>query len=357
MRKRILVFPAGMPRSLAYAERAEAEGQSIVGSSSLGHDPARDNYQSWTKLPFVTAPGFDDALRAAIAEFDISGIYTPNAVIWNYLNHCIGEAFPGVSLINGSPVENEVLPYHKALEFGAMLCREPMPLATGGQPHPSASALEIAALFRHAETIPGMCDHEKIRALCEIFRFSQRGDVVEIGSWWGKSAFVFLRLLKSYATGKLLCVDPWSNECLIQDDEGGLVDQVPVDADEALTVFQLNLLPYAEGDVNYLRLPSVEAAARYRENSTVTTEVFGETAYSGQIAILHIDGNHSYEAVHADVEAWAGLVMPGGWVIIDDYIWPYGDGPCRVGDAFLEEHAGSLAVAFVMGSALFIQLS
>jgi hypothetical protein len=151
-------------------------------------------------------------------------------------------------------------------------------------------------------------------------------------------------------------VDPWSNECLIQDDEGGLVDQVPVDADEALTVFQLNLLPYAGGDVNYLRLPSVEGAARYRENATVTTEVFGETTYSGQISILHIDGNHSYEAVRADVDAWTGLVMPGGWIIIDDYIWPYGDGPRQVGDSYLEKHADSLAAAFVMGSALFIQL-
>jgi hypothetical protein len=345
-----------MPRSLAYAGRAEAEGQCVVGASSLGHDPARGGYQSWTQLPFVTAPEFDDALRAAIAEFDIGGIYTPNAVVWNYLDRCIGAKFPGVSLINGSPVEAEVLPYHKALEFADMLCREPLALAARGQPHPGASTLEIASLFRHAETIPGMCDHEKIRALCEIFRFSQRGDIVEIGSWWGKSAFVFLRLLKSYGTGKLLCVDPWSNECLIQDDEGGLVDQVPVDADEALTVFQLNLLPYAGGDVNYLRLPSVEGAARYRENATVTTEVFGETTYSGQISILHIDGNHSYEAVRADVDAWTGLVMQGGWIIIDDYIWPYGDGPRQVGDSYLEKHADSLAAAFVMGSALFIQL-
>ncbi len=356
MHKRILVFPGGMPRSLAYAEQACAEGRHLVGASSLGHDPARDNYDCWTHLPFVTAPDFEEALRAAITEFDIGGIYTPNAVIWNYLSSRIGESFPGVSLVNASPVENEVLPYQKALEFGQLLCKEPLSLASHTQPLPRAPALETAALFRHAETIPGMCDHEKIRALCEIIRFSPKGDVIEIGSWWGKSAFVFLRLLQSYGTGKLLCVDPWSNDCLVQDDEKGLVDQVPVNAGEALTVFQLNLLPYAKGDINYLRLPSIDAAEHYRAKREITTPVFGKTSYSGEIAVLHIDGNHSYEAVGADMEAWSDMVRPGGWIIVDDYIWPYGNGPQVIGDDFLEKRAESIGMAFVMGSALFIQL-
>ena len=70
---------------------------------------------------------------------------------------------------------------------------------------------------------------------------------------------------------------------------------------------------------------------------------------------LHVDGNHSYESARADVDAWADLVIAGGWIIIDDYIWPYGDGPQRVGDEFLRSHQGEIACAFVMGSALFIQ--
>lgn len=345
-----------MPRALAYLESAQSEGQSVVGSSSLGHDPARELYPLWVRLPFVTAPDFDEALRKAIADFGIGSIFTPNAVVWNYLNHSIARAFPGITLVNPSPVENEVSPYRKALEFGDGLQREPLPLAADGDPQAALDALEASALFRHAETIPGMCDHEKIRALFEIFRYSQPGDVVEIGSWWGKSAFILLRLASLYGTGKLLCVDPWSNDCLAQNDEGGLVDQVPVDADEALRVFQLNLLPYAGDSLNYLRRPSVDGAAHYRAGSAIETEVFGRTDYQGKISILHIDGNHSYAAVQADVEAWAELVMPGGWIILDDYVWPYGDGPKRVGDAYLSEQQGRIAAAFVMGSALFVQL-
>lgn len=135
------------------------------------------------------------------------------------------------------------------------------------------------------------------------------------------------------------------------------MDRVPVNADEALTVFQINLLPYSNGEVNYLRLPSVEASAEYRRSQVVITPVFGETSYLGRIAVLHVDGNHSYESAQSDVASWHELVMPGGWIIIDDYIWPYGDGPQRVGDAFLTEHRGSIEHAFVMGGALFVQLS
>ena len=354
--KRVLVFPGGMPRALAFLEHAQAEGRSVVGSSSLGHDPAREHYPLWVRLPFVTAPDFDEALRKAIADFGIGSIFTPNAVVWNYLNHSIARTFPGVTLVNSSPVENEVSPYRKALEFGDGLRREPLPLTADGNPQAAVDALEASALFRHAETIPGMCDHEKIRALFEIFRYSQQGDVVEIGSWWGKSAFILLRLASLYGTGKLLCVDPWSNDCLVQNDEGGLVDQVPVDADEALRIFQLNLLPYAGGSLNTLRQPSVDGAAHYRAGSVIETEVFGRTLYQGKISILHIDGNHSFEAVRADVDAWADMVMPGGWIILDDYVWPYGDGPKRVGDAYLRDHSARIAAAFVMGSALFIQV-
>lgn len=357
MTNRILVFPAGMPRSLAFLDRALAEGQSVVGSSSLGHDPARERYPLWVHLPYVGVPGFDDSLRQAIVDYDIAGIYTPNPVVWDYLQRCMQTSFPGVRLVNASPVDSEMAPYHKALEFGQSVFAQPLELMGSGPSRPSLSALEIATLFRHAETIPGMCDHDKIRALCEIFRSTPAGDIVEIGSWWGKSAFVLARLAQCHETGSLLCVDPWSNAHLIQNDERGLLDRVPVNADEALTVFQINLLPYANGAVNYLRMPSVEASVEYRRSRVVATPVFGETTYSGRIAVLHVDGNHTYANAQSDVASWHNLVVPGGWTVIDDYTWPYGDGPQRAGDEFLAAHHEKFGCAFVMGGALFIQLA
>jgi hypothetical protein len=181
------------------------------------------------------------------------------------------------------------------------------------------------------------------------------GDVVEIGSWWGNRLHL-ARLARCWG-GKFAVRGSWSNEHLVQHDACGLVD-----AEAARWTptrhwrFSKTLLPYNANCVNYLRMPSTDGAKHYREHRSVTTPSFGTTQYCGHIAILHIDGNHSYSAAKADVASWSGFVVAGGWIIIDDYVWPYGDGPHRAGDEFLAENFDKIAAAFVMGSALFIQL-
>jgi hypothetical protein len=354
----ILIFPGGMPRSLEYLQKCLRDGQAVIGASSLDYDVSREKYPSWLYLPYITQPEFNDALKESILKFDIGGVYSPNPVVWNYLNRVLKEVAPSVPLVNDSPVDAELSGYRAARNHARTLLERPLPLASNIAGQPAISEIELAALFRHADLIPGMCDHEKLCALCEIARHSTSGDIVEIGSWWGKSAFILARLARCYEIGNLLCVDPWSNEHLIQNDEKGLVDSgsAQMDAGEALIVFEMSLLPYSSNHVNYLRMPSTDGAKHYRDHMSATTASFGTTNYRGHIAILHIDGNHSYAAVKADIASWSGFVVNGGWIIIDDYIWPYGDGPQRAGDEFLTENNDKIDVAFVMGSALFLQL-
>lgn len=355
----ILIFPGGMPRSLEYLQKCLRDGQPVIGASSLDYDVSREQYPAWSFLPFVTQPEFDAALKQAILKFDIGGVYSPNPVVWDYLNRVLNEIAPGIALVNDSPVSAELSGYRAALNHARSLFERPLPLATNLAPKPSVSTIELAALFRHADLIPGMCDHEKFCALCEIARSTPTGDIVEIGSWWGKSAFIFARLARCYNIGNLLCVDPWTNELLVSEDANVMVDRAfaQVDAGEALMVFEMNLLPYNSNHINYLRIPSTDGAKHYREHRSATTASFGTTSYCGHIAILHIDGNHSYDNAKTDIASWSGFVVDGGWVIVDDYIWPYGNGPQRAGDEFLAENRGRIDVAFVMGSALFVQLS
>lgn len=355
----ILIFPGGMPRSLEYLQKCLREGQAVIGASSLDYDVSREKYPSWLYLPYITRPEFNDALKELILKFDIGGVYSPNPVVWNYLNRVLKELAPTVSLVNDSPVNAELSGYRAARNQARTLLKRSLPLASEIAAKPPMSGIELAALFRHADLIPGMCDHEKTCALCEIARHSISGDIVEIGSWWGKSAFILARLALCYEIGNLLCVDPWSNEHLVQNDEKGLVDRgsAQMDAGEALIVFEMNLLPYSSNHVNYLRMPSTDGAKHYRDRLSVATASFGTTNYRGHIAILHIDGNHSYAAAKADILSWSGFVVEGGWIIIDDYIWPYGDGPQRTANEFLAENQDRIAVAFVMGSALFLQLT
>ena len=354
--KRILIFPGGMTRSLGYAQQARSDGHRIVGASSLGHDPARESYDHWAYLPYVNDVDFMSALEEVVQTHDIGAIYTPNAVVWDVLNARLPGELPGVRLVNPSPMSEVTAPYAASRKFAHDLRNNPLSFPTGSSVRDLPTDREIAALYHHVEAIPGMCDHDKIRALFSVFSSAPKGDVVEVGTWWGKSAFVLLRLACLNGVGDLLCVDPWSADFLAQD-AGGIVDSVKVDADGAFDIFVTNLLPYANGCLNYLRQPSAEAAARYKASASVRSPEFGQSDYHGKIAVLHIDGNHSEAAVRADVEAWCPLVCKGGWIILDDYVWPYGDGPKRVGDEFLEDNAKRISGSFVMGSALFIKLA
>ena len=55
-----------------------------------------------------------------------------------------------------------------------------------------------------------------------------------------------------------------------------------------------------------VRSPSVEAAKLFSD------ELFD---------FVYIDGNHLYEQVKADIEAWTPKVRKGGWLIGDDFSW------------------------------------
>lgn len=356
-RKKILIFPAGMPRSLEYLKKCEQDGRAVIGSSSLAYDPARGKYPEWMHLPYVTDPLFDEALKQAVIERNVGEIYTPNAVVWNYLNQNLGRLIPDVVLANASPVDEVLRGYRDALAKARYFSANQIRLSSDVSCRPLPSEIEIAGLSRYAEIIPGMCDDDKLHALLEVARRAVEGDIVEIGSWWGRSAFIFCWLARYYGIGKLLCVDPWTNEHLIQGEKTVDSGSAQVDAEEALQVFQIGLLPFNANHINYLRMTSVEGAGHYAGSKSVSSEAFGKTEYAGEISILHIDGNHAYEAVKADIESWQPFMRNGGWIIFDDYVWPFGDGPQRVGDQFLEGGRYGIATAFVMGTALFVQLS
>ena len=354
----ILIFPAGMPRALEFLRTCQRDQRQVIGASSLAYDPSRTQYPAWMTLPYINQDSFATELGKAFRDLNVGAVYSPHPVVWDFLSRELERIAPDVSLLNASPANAELAGYRTAMAQAHAMLEHPLPLAVHDDAKANMTELEAATLYFHAEAIPGMCDHEKLRALYEIARYCPVGDVVEIGSWWGKSAFIFLRLAQCFGIGKLLCVDPWSDAHLVQDDKNGLVDSASAQfsAEEALSVFQINLLPYGRGDVNYLRMPSTQGAMHYRSSTEVQTPAFGTTHFIGQIALLHVDGNHSYENAKADIEAWTSMIMVGGWLVIDDYTWPFGDGPKRVGDEYLAANHDRISTAFVMGGALFVRL-
>lgn len=354
MTETILVFPAGLPDSLRFRAEAEARGARVIGASSLKFDAAAGAYGAWEILPYVHAEDFAAALGEVARRLKIDAVFSPHEVVAGVLAEVLESAAPGVRLIAANPLMAEERAYAALHQRAEQACNDQW--FALGQGQPPLTAIERAGLVRLVDTIPGMTDLDKVAAIIEAMRYAPSGDVVEIGSWWGRSAALLALLSRRYRLGQVLCVDPWRSDCL---DQGvAALDRASarMDTDQALRIFQINLAPIAAGQLNYLRAPSVEAAQSYGPGLKVATETFGETRYEGAIAFLHIDGNHAYDNVAADSAAWTPHMKPGGWVVFDDYVWAFGDGPRRAGDAYLVANADRIELSFVTGTALFIRL-
>jgi hypothetical protein len=354
MGEAVLVFPGGMSESLEYRDRAKAMGLTVIGASSLDADPAEGSYEAWERLPFINDPGFDAALAAVVERHAVAQVHTPHFVIRKHLLERLGQIAPGARLTTLESPEESERPYRMLRERVA--ATRPPGFWPAFPPKPALNAVERAGLVRLVDTIPGMCAEEKMHALMETMRHAPAGDVVEIGSWRGRSAALFVLLARRYHVGKVLCIDPWDVAALPQGDDLLDAASAAYDAEESLRIFEINLAPLAEGWLNYIRGVSEDGAARYGPGLTVTTEAFGATAYSGKISVLHIDGNHTLEQVERDTAMWTPHVVPGGWIIFDDYVWGWGDGPRQVADAFVEREDRRIAAHFVAGAALFVQL-
>lgn len=348
------MFPAGVPAALQFCREARSQGRDVVGASSLPFDPCKAEYDAWAYLPYVHEQDFPRALVEVLEAHQVSEIYAPHEVAAQVLETLLPGHAPNVKLRSSSPLREIEAAYRGRLAHARQTGPEWLYLE-GGRPRMSAEWR--VGLRAAVDRIPGMTDDDKIEALFEALRYAPPGDVVEIGSWWGRSAALLLLLSRAYGLGAVLCVDPWRNDMLDQ----GVVAldraSASMDADFAYAIFQMNLAPLAAGDINVLRMASAAAAGVYRPGLRVSEPGFGTTGYEGAISVLHIDGNHAFEHVSEDAAAWIPFVKPGGWIVIDDYVWAFGDGPRVVADGWLASHWGKVDVAFVMGTALFVRLA
>ncbi len=353
----VLIFPAGLPDGLSYRAEAVAMGARVIGASSLEFDPARPAFETWEQLPYITEAGFGEALAALVRRCGVTSIFTPHFVTWLHLSDQLASIAPEVRLLRSRNMLDAESAYRELrLRLARIDAADPF-AAPAIAPKPPLREAERIGLIRLVDSIPGMCSEEKSLAVMDAARCAPTGDVVEIGSWWGKSAALFCWLARHYDIGATLCIDPWRKEAWPQGE--AFVDRASaaMDPDEGLRIFEINLAPLAAGRLNYLRTGAREAAEQFKPGLEIETAAFGRTRYEGRIAMLHIDGNHALDHVAEDERLWTPHMAPGGWIIFDDYLWPFGDGPKRVGDALLEREARRIQLSFVAGTALFIQLT
>lgn len=353
--KRILVLPAGMPAAVNFT-RLNRDRFELLGASSNRFEPAAMEYSCCFYLPHVSETTFAASLERILVENNVKSIFCAHQVVWSLIANEIASRL-GVELINAAPIPAMLKPYQFAMTEADRL-RQHAHLFDKKLNLPSLIAL--AALYRQFMEIPGECDRDKLLLFLIAFATAPAGDVIEIGSLWGKSAYVLAWLSQFYSVGSVLCIDPWSQQELIQsspDNQLVRLSTATHDINQGFLVFCQNLLAAGFRDVNYRRELSTEASRFYACNRRVSSPEFGTTEYIGSVSVAHIDGNHDVDAVRQDVADWGPRVLPGGWLIIDDYTWKFGDGPRRVGDECLTGQLARWDCAFVMGGALALKRS
>lgn len=153
-------------------------------------------------------------------------------------------------------------------------------------------------IFRKVEG--WLFDHEA-RLLYNLARDrSIKGEVVEIGSWKGKSTVVLALALQETGGGKVHAIDPHTGN-----PEHGKV--------QTFEEFKENVRKAGvEANVAPIVKPSKEAAV----------------GWTAPVRLLWIDGNHSYDFVKTDFEVWDPHLVNGGVVAFHDSI--HAEGVSRV---------------------------
>lgn len=137
----------------------------------------------------------------------------------------------------------------------------------------------------------------------KLYKLSQElSSVAEIGSYLGASACccgAAMKLHQSrHGTGRIFCIDTWQNEGMAE----GLRD--------TWQEFTNNTSNYQEFIVPIRGL---------------STEVVGEVeSHTSSLDLLFIDGDHSYEGVKADWNAYNQFLKPGSFIVFHDSGWAEG---------------------------------
>lgn len=351
----ILVFPATHPAGRDFVEAARERGEHVICASSVADAELEQELGQLLRLPHVHETDFQHRLLELVDRYRITGIYSPVAVVYSWLDKFIRTNDVPLRLIGDSPVQREMSRFNRLMEKAGRYKKFIDDCADG---HGDLSLLEIASIFKTANGIYGESNDQKIAAMMAIFSSAPTGDVIEIGSLAGKSAAVLALLARRYRTGHVLAIDPWLAGPATQLDSPVAV-QVDVvnewDFETFPKNFTINVLPAGLGILNYLRLESAKGFEAFRKCPEVSSPIFGKVSYQGKASVIHIDGNHDYSQVKQDCELWLQLMSPDGWLILDDYLWAHGDGPYRVGNALLIDRANDIERSFVCGKALFIK--
>lgn len=358
---RLFIFPLDMDEAAPLAQAASLLGIQTVGASSAMTGPGLHAINHFLHLPFITDPDFDEAFITALNAHQITDVFTSHQGVWQYLsrlqNNLSGQIDFKLCQPDPFTVTKQWFRLHDTWAHTAETSRTAQWIDHLATPPLSHSC--YTALHRLFLNTPGQCDEAKLLALCDIARITPTGDWLEVGSLYGRSALALGYLACRHETGNLICVDPWATEDMTDQGNKAEILNIELDRLDFEHTFRIFLSSVAVlNNVGYIRKTSAAAQAIYesaRDVGHLECPELGKIALQSHLSLVHIDGNHRYDHVKLDVNIWARYLLPGGWLLLDDYIWAFGDGPKRVGDELL--NSALFDHAFVASDTLFLRRS
>lgn len=125
--------------------------------------------------------------------------------------------------------------------------------------------------------------------LAAIFEKNKISSVIEVGSWFGKSTIFMAGHLPS--KGKIYAVDSWIG--------------YPKET------YQITLNVYERFLSNVVHAGLTDRIVPIRMTSLSASRIFKQYRKS-KVDMIYIDGDHSYEAVYSDIDAWSRYLRSGG---------------------------------------------
>ncbi len=171
---------------------------------------------------------------------------------------------------------------------------------TAGGPGDFLRGLALRLRFPRHERIPTHLTAAEKLALLRLAGSTPGGSFVEVGSYLGASAcYIAAGILGAGGRAKLYCVDTWRNDAMTEGSR------------DTYAVF-------------------LENTRRYRETVVPLRGVSAAVAgtFARRVDFLFVDGDHTYEGVKADVDAWLPLASDGATVVFHDIGWA--DGVAKV---------------------------
>lgn len=202
----------------------------------------------------------------------------------------------------------------------------------GLQPAEHSEIADVSGLLLDiVSTIPGQTHASEIIVLAAAMKAApEYGDVLEVGSFWGRSALGLSLAGALEGSPAILSVDTWSGIAAWQRDANSDLNRAVAELDFELGLASIARLAALLGStrLNYIRsdslipLRDIKVALEAGRNwFDVETRGVGVTRFQIPFRMVFLDGNHDYEHQTDELSLVSRVIAPQGLVVVDDFNW------------------------------------